>query len=451
MKMKKTVMMALTGLVALGATACKDKGQNQPGGMQMPPLKVQTMKMHQQDVELYSTWFGHLRGVEQADIRPEVSGKLVERVYKDGSLCKQGDVLFRIDPATYKAAVAQANASLEAAKAAVLQAEAANDQARQDVDRYTGLVKSGSVSEKQYTDALQAARRSEAVLAAARAQVQLAEAALENANINLDRCTIRAPFTGLASSSTASIGELLSASGAPLTTMSSIDPIRVDFVVPEKQMASKVLDANFDSADQKSPIEEFELLVNDKVYDHKGKVVAVNSQVNQNTGTVNFIGHISNPHLKLRAGSAVRVRAKTGVVEDALLVPARAILTSMNHRYIYVVAPDKTPLGIDVQLGESVPLEMPNGDGTSATMLMQVVAGTVKPIAETLRENGIDNVLEAEVIVEGSQMAERYAQINKQMRLAGAKEGFNKVEPSPFVYTQPVSTTPSVTAQGEEK
>ncbi len=445
------MMMALTGLAALSATACKDKGQNQTGGMQMPPLKVQTMKMHQQDVALYSTWFGHLRGVEQTDIRPEVSGKLVERVYKDGSLCQKGDILFQIDPATYKAAVAQAKAALEAAKAAVLQAEAANDQARQDVDRYTGLVKSGSVSEKQYTDALQAARRSEAALAAARAQVQLAEAALENANINLDRCTIRAPFTGLASSSSASIGDLLSASGAPLTTMSSIDPIRVDFVVPEKQMVSKVLDANFDSANQKSPIEEFELLVNDTVYEHKGKVVAVNSLVNQNTGTVNFIGHISNPQLKLRAGSAVRVRARTGVVEDALLVPARAILTSMNHRYIYVVAPDKTPLGIDVQLGESVPLEMPNGDGTMATMLMQVVTGTVKPIAETLRDNGIDNVLDAEVVVEGSQMAERYAQINGQMRVNGAKGGFLTLIPSPFVYTSPVSTTPSVTTKSEAK
>lgn len=451
MKMNKIMMMALTGLAALSATACKDKGQNQTGGMQMPPLKVQTMKMHQQDVALYSTWFGHLRGVEQTDIRPEVSGKLVERVYKDGSLCQEGDILFQIDPATYKAAVAQAKAALEAAKAAVLQAEAANDQARQDVDRYTGLVKSGSVSEKQYTDALQAARRSDAALAAARAQVQLAEAALENANINLDRCTIRAPFTGLASSSSASIGDLLSASGAPLTTMSSIDPIRVDFVVPEKQMASKVLDANFDSANQKSPIEEFELLVNDTVYEHKGKVVAVNSLVNQNTGTVNFIGHISNPQLKLRAGSAVRVRAKTGVVEDALLVPARAILTSMNHRYIYVVAPDKTPLGIDVQLGESVPLEMPNGDGTTATMLMQVVTGTVKPIAEILRDNGIDNVLDAEVVVEGSQMAERYAQINGQMRANGAKGGFLTLVPSPFVYTSPVSTTPSVTTKSEAK
>lgn len=453
MKMNKIAMMALTGLVALNVTACKDEGQNQGRGG-MPPasdVKVRTMKMHRQDVDLYSTWFGHLRGVEQADIRPEVSGKLLERVYKDGSLCQKGDVLFQIDPASYKAAVTQAEASLEAAKAAVLQAEAANDQAKQDVERYAGLVKSGSVSEKQYTDALQSARRSSAVLAAARAQVQLAQAALENANINLDRCTIRAPFTGLASASSASIGELLSASGAPLTTMSSIDPIRVDFVVPEKQMAAKVLDANFDSADQKSPIEEFELLVNDKVFEHKGKVVAVNSQVNKNTGTVSFIGHVSNPQLKLRSGSAVRVRAKTGVVKDALLVPSRAILSSMNHRFIYVVAPDKTPLGIDVQLGESVALEMPNGDGTTATMLMQIVTGTAKPIEETLRENGIENVLDAEVIVEGSQMAERCAQMNNMKRSQGATEGFQKVSATPFVYSQPVSTTPSVTAKPETK
>ena len=451
MKMNKIAIMILSGAVALGVTACKDAGQKQGGGMPQAPLKVSTMNIHRQDVELYSTWFGHLRGVEQADIRPEVSGKLLERVYKDGSLCQKGDVLFQIDPSSYMAAVAQAKASLEAAKAAVLQAEAANDQAKQDVDRYAGLVKSGSVSEKQYTDALQAARRSAAALAAARAQVQLAEAALENANINLDRCTIRAPFTGLASASSASIGELLSASGAPLATMSSIDPIRVDFVVPEKQMAAKVLDANFDSADQKSPIEEFELLVNDKVFEHKGKVVAVNSQVNKNTGTVNFIGHVSNPQLKLRAGSAVRVRAKTGVLKDALLVPSRAVLSSMNHRYIYVVAPDKTPLGIDVQLGESVALEMPNGDGSTATMLMQVVTGTVKPIEETLRENGIDNVLEAEVIVEGSQMAERCAQMNNVRRMQGAKDGFQTVSSTPFVYTHPVSTTPSVTAKSEAK
>lgn len=433
----------------MSMASCEDKGKGQnAGGLPpMPPAVVKTMKMHQQDVDLYSTWFGHLRGVEQAEIRPEVSGKLLRRVYKDGSLCQEGDVLFEIDPASYKAAVAQASASLEAAKAAVMQAEAANDQARQDVERYSGLVKSGSVSEKQYTDALQAARRSEALLAAARAQVQLSQAALDNATINLDRCTIRAPFTGLASASSASIGELLSASGPALTTMSSIDPIRVDFVVPEKQMTSKVLDANFDSVDQKSPIQEFDLIVGDSVYEHKGTVVAVDSQVNRNTGTVNFIGHVSNPQLKLRSGAAVRVRAKTGELKDALLVPSRAMLSSMNHRYIYVVAPDKTPIGIDVQPGVEVVLEMPNGDGSSAPMLMQVVTGTVKPIAETLREHGIENATDAEVVVEGSQMAQRYAQMNETRKKLKATVPAYVMSPEPFIYTLPTSTVPSVTSQ----
>ena len=149
MKNKYTAMMMLVGVVAMGMTSCEDKGKDQAAGAlpPMPAAVVKTMKMHQQNVDLYSTWFGHLRGVEQAEIRPEVAGKLLRRVYKDGSLCQEGDVLFEIDPASYKAAVAQAKASLEAAKAAVMQAEAANDQARQDVERYSGLVKSGSVSE----------------------------------------------------------------------------------------------------------------------------------------------------------------------------------------------------------------------------------------------------------------------------------------------------------------
>ncbi len=448
---KYTAMMALAGLAALGLSSCEDNGQEQSAGglPPMPPALVKTMKMHRQNVDLYSTWFGHLRGVEQAEIRPEVAGKLLRRVYKDGSLCRKGDVLFEIDPSSYKAAEAQASASLEAAKASVLQAEAANDQARQDVERYSGLVKSGSVSEKQYTDALQTARRSEAALAAARAQVQLSQAALDNATINLNRCTIRAPFTGLASASSASIGDLLSASGPALTTMNSIDPMRVDFVVPEKQLSLKEMETNTDSSGLKSPIQEFELLVGDIVYEHKGSVVAIDSLVNRNTGTVNFIGHVSNPQQKLRAGMAVRVRAKRGEVKDALLVPSRALLSAMNHRYIYVVAPDKTPIGIDVQLGAEVVLEMPNGDGTTVPMLMQVVTGTVKPIAETLKEHGIENVTDAEVIVEGCQMAQRYAQMNMMKQKMGAPGPAYLMVPEPFVYTLPTTTAPSVTSQSK--
>ena len=129
----------------------------------------------------------------------------------------------------------------------------------------------------------------------------------------------------------------------------------------------------------------------------------------------------------------------------------RALLSSMNHRYIYVVAPDKTPIGIDVQLGAAVVLDMPNGDGSTAPMLMQVVTGTVKPIAETLKEHGIENVTEAEVIVEGSQMAQRYAQMNMTKQRMKAPGPAYLMAPEPFIYTTPTSTVPSVTSQSKSE
>ena len=84
---------------------------------EMPPLKVSVMNMEQRTVELKSSWFGHLRGVEQADIRPQVSGTLIRQVYWDGSICDKGELLFEIDPATYQAAVDREAANLATARA----------------------------------------------------------------------------------------------------------------------------------------------------------------------------------------------------------------------------------------------------------------------------------------------------------------------------------------------
>ena len=440
----------LGGLALLSLVSCEEKTEAQAAPQQqMAPLPVSVMKMHRQDVDLESTWLGHLRGVEEANIKPEVTGKLLRQVYWDGSPCEKDEVLFEIEPDIYKAAVTQAEANVSAAKAGVLQAQAADDRVAKDVARYEKLVQTGSVSEKNYTDALQARKETSAALALAHAQVKQAEAMLENARINLSRCTIRAPFKGVASRANVSAGDLITAGGVTLTTMSSIDPIRVDFVVPGKHMLSKVLSPEFDpSKGMMSPVSEFTLILEDgTVYEMKGKVVAVDSYVNK-TGTVNFVGHVPNPKLKLRSGSAVRVKAKTGTVKDALLVPSRALVSAMNHRYIYVVGADGTPYGIDVQLGEEVVLEMPNGaEGKPTPMLMQIVTGTVKPLEESLKEMGIDDPEEAQVIVEGGQMAAIYAQANAAMRAAGAPSGFGTVVPRPFEYTHPTSTTPSVTAK----
>ena len=454
MKKQYIMTVALSGLAMTGLVSCEKNAEQEKAAaaaaqQQMMPIMVSVMNMHRQDVDLESTWFGHLRGVDEANIKPEVTGKLLRQVYWDGSPCEKGEVLFEIDPDTYRAAVQQAEANVNAAQAGVLQAEAAEGRAAQDVERYAKLVQTGSISEKNYTDALQTLKQASAALAVAKAQVGQAEAQLVTARINLDRCTIRAPFKGMASRATVSVGDLITAGGATLTTMSSIDPIRVDFVVPGKQMLTKVLNPSYDpSVGMVSPVQEFTIILDDGTpYELKGKVVAVDSYVND-TGTVNFVGHIPNPQLKLRSGSAVRVKAKTGTVENALLVPSRALVSAMNHRYIYIVGKDNTPYGIDVQQGEEVLLNMPNANGEGTTpMLMQIVTGTVKPIEESLKEIGYDNATDAPVIVEGGQMAALYARANMGLRAAGRTEGFGTVIPRPFEYTHPMTTTPSVTAK----
>lgn len=450
MKATHIVTIALGGLAACTAlVACKDNAATPAAQRGMAPINVTVMPLQKRDVDLTSTWFGHLRGVDQADIRPEVSGRLLEQVYWHGSLCEKDEVLFRIDPSNYQAAYDQALANVAAAKAGALQAEVAYEQAEKDLARFSALVESGSVSEKQFTDAQHAKRRCEAALAMAKAQVAQAEAATEMAKLNLDRCTIRAPFKGLATKSNVSVGDFVAAGQVVMTRMSSVDPIRVDFSVPARQIDMQG-EAYYDLPDKVSPVKEFDLILEDgTVFEHKGMIHAVDSEISQSTGTVKFVGYVPNPQLKLRAGAAVRVSARTGELKDALLVPSRALISSMNHRFIYVVAPDKTPLGIDVQLGREMVLDMPNGDGTTVPMLMQVVTGTVKPIAETLKENGIEHVEDAQVIVGGGQMAAQYALANAGMRKAGARGGFGTVVPQPFIYEMPTSTVNSVTTDNK--
>lgn len=446
MKAHYILLAALCGLAG-----CRDGGGKADGAnrKEMPPLKVSVMNLEQRTVELKSSWFGHLRGVEQADIRPQVSGTLLRQVYLDGSICNKGELLFEIDPASYQAAVDREEANLAVARAVKLQAEASLDRVRKDLDRYDKLIKTGAISFKNLTDAQQNLKEMQAALKQAEAGIKQAEASLENARINLDRTKVRAPFRGLASKATASVGDLISASGSPLTTMSSIDPIRVDFSITGKQVLSRLMDGSVDvKTGRMGDMPDFELILEDgSVFEKKGKVVSVDSEVSRSTGTVNFIGHIPNPDLKLRSGMAVRVRAVTGTEKDALLVPARALVSSMNHRSIMVVAPDKTPRRIDVQPGETVVLDMPNGSGGTAPMLMQIVTGTVKPISESLKEMGYNKTTDAPVIVEGGMMAAQYSKANSLMREHGATVGFGKVVPVPFVYTTPVSTTPSVTAK----
>jgi len=475
--------MVLGSMATAGLTGCSEQEDGKPGFFGrfyadfiapilgetpqeerkgMPPLGgVSTMNLQQANVPIYATWFGQLRGTQQADIKPEVAGRIVSQEYIDGSPCEKGEVLFHIDDETYKAAYDMAAANLEAAKATSAQAQVADEQAQQDVDRYAPLVGTGSVSDKTYQDAVHAKKRSAALLAAAKANVLQAEAALLNAEINLKRCTIKAPFKGYASSATVSVGDHVSPGVNVLTRMSAIDPIRVDFVVTGKHVLDIVTQTSFSAGQSMAaPFTEFEVYLEDgSLYKEKGVVKTMDSEVNTSTGTVSFIGEIPNSELRLRSGASVQVRAKVAEVKDAFVVPKNAILSSMNHRFIYVVGKDQQPYGIDVILGPEAMLDMPNGDGSTVKMPMQVV--TARPganaegqpratLEEILKDLGYDNPLDAPIIVSGGQMAQIYATANMGMKKAGIPAGFGIVDPKqtrPFIYTPPVTTTPSVTAK----
>ncbi len=432
-----------------GLTAC-EKGDRQAGQQQaMVPFKVGVMPLEQRTVELKSTWFGHLRGLRQANISPQVSGTLLTQFYQDGSLCKKGEVLFEIDPATYQAAVDLQKANLSVAKAAKEMAQAALDRAQEDMVRYDKLVESGAVSVKQYTDAKHNLKERQAALVQANANIEQADAALKNAEINLERTKIVAPFEGFASKATVSHGDFLVAGSQVLCSLSSIDPIRVDFAVTGKQVLSwlKAWDMNTATGKMEN-MPKFEVILEDgTVLAQQGQITAVDSEVSRSTGAVNFIGYIPNPDYKLRAGMAVRVRAVTSTYKDAMLVPVRSILSAMSRRSIVVVAPDMTPVAIPVVLGETVTLDMPDGKGGKAPMLMQIVTGAVAPLADVIKSLGYEKAADVPVVVEGSQMAGMYSKANYDMKKAGLTAGFGTLKPEPFIYTAPTSTAPSVTAE----
>lgn len=494
-------MLACGGLAVMGLTGCGDGDKGEPGfasrfyqdfiapifgeappppQKQMPPLAVSVMKLQRATVPTYATWFGQLRGTQQTDIKPEVAGKIIEQCYKDGERVQKGDVLFRIDDATYKSAYNMAVANLEAAEAAVEQAHVAVNQAEQDVTRYEPLVGTGSVSDKIYHDAKHALKRARALLVVAEAQKKQSEAAKENAGINLERCEIRAPFTGYASTATVSIGDYVAPGAVSLTHLSAVDPIRVDFMVTGKHVLEMVKKRSGEDTETKPlPFDSFDVILEDGTPYHPKNAVtkvdesgtpvtvledaqnvleSIDSEVKSSTGTVGFVGLIPNGENRLRSGSSVQVRAKVAELKDVFVVPKSAILSSMNHRFIYVVGEDHQPYGIDVELGPEAMLDMPNGDGKIVKMPMQVVKaragvngrGEVRnELAAILKDLGYENPLDAPVIVAGGQMAQIYATANMGMKKMGVPAGFGTIDPArttPFVYTPPVTTTPSVTA-----
>ena len=290
-------------------SGCSKKGFDESS---LGPPEVLVTDVIQKDVPVVREWIGSLDGSVNADIRARVSGYLISQNYKEGRLINKGDLLFQIDPSTYEAAVEQS-------KSALAQAQANQLQTQQTEERETRLFEQKVESQQNRDNAIQAN-------ASAKAEVKAQEAMLRQAQLNLDFTRITAPITGIAGIANPGIGDLVGPSDAqPLMTMSTVNPIKAYFRVSEQEylkVASRIEEGR--AAGEAPPPVEI-ILADGSVYPHQGKFSAVDRDVDQQTGTIRLAALFPNADNILRPGGFVRVHVTVKKINEALLVPQRAV------------------------------------------------------------------------------------------------------------------------------
>lgn len=298
-----------------------------------PPPGVTVTPVVQKTVPIYQDWVGTMTGNIDADIRPKVDGFLLSRLYQEGSFVNQGQALFRLDPRQAQAAVEQAQAHLERARAALAQAQI-------DINRYTPLVKERAVSQAELDKATSSKR-------AASAEVDAAQAELDNARLNQGWTTVVSPISGIAGIAKVGIGDLMTPNTV-MATVSAVDPIYVDFSVTEQDYLRFVRQGNSAREAGKS----IELILGDgTTFSHRGKVLIVNRAVDSRTGTIEVRAEFPNPGNVLRPGQYARIRAITEERKNAMLVPQRAIAELQGIYQVGVVGADNKVAIKRVQLG----------------------------------------------------------------------------------------------------
>ena len=353
---RELVIRATIPLIAvalLGAAACsKSTSAARPGG----PPDVEVARVEQKDVPIYGEWIGTLDGMVNADVKAQVTGYLLAQAYKEGSFVKDGQVLFEIDPRPFQAALGQAEGQLAQAKAQLANAEAVQGRTQLDVDRYTPLVKEQAASQQDLDNAIQNNLAAKATVATAKAQIQAAEAAVQTARLNLEFTRLTSPIDGIAGVAQLQVGALVSPSSPPVTTVSTVDPIKVYFTVSEQEYLDWnrrfPTEASLDAANRRVRLEL--ILADGTTYPREGTVYFADRQVNQSTGAIRIAGLFPNAGNFLRPGGYGRVRAATRIKRGALLVPQRAV-TELQGSYQVAVVDSENKVGIrTVKVGDRV-------------------------------------------------------------------------------------------------
>ena len=341
---------SVAGAVALFVLGCGKAEPPKP-----PPPDVQVVQVVQQDVPIWKEWIGTLEGLVNAQIKPQVTGYLVRQTYRDGAFVKKGQLLFEIDPRTFQAALDQAKGKLANAEGQLATAAANQVKAQNDVNRYTPLAKEQAIPQQDLDNAIQANEAAKAQVVATKAQIEAAKAQVQSAQLDLGFTRVVSLIDGIAAIAQAQIGDLVS-QGTLLTTVSTVDPIKVYFPVSEREYLEYV-NENRGAAKRGAVEPQLQLqlvLADGSVYPERGNFSLADRQVDVKTGTLRLQGIFPNPGNVLRPGQYARIRTVTKTAKGALLVPQRAVTEQQGNYQVAVVSSGNTVEIRPVKVGDRV-------------------------------------------------------------------------------------------------
>jgi membrane fusion protein (multidrug efflux system) len=363
---KRNILLAgVLCLVVIGLIVGAIRPKGTSGAGPTAPSDVLVVQVEQKDVPIYGEWIGTLDGLTNADVRAQVTGYIMRQAYQEGAFVKKGQLLFEIDPRPFQAALDQAQGQLAQAKATLANAQAVQGRTQLDVERYTPLAKEQAASQQDLDNAVQNNLAAKATVATAEAQIKTDEAAVETAKINLDFTRLTAPIDGIAGQAQLQVGALVNLSSGPVTSVSTLDPIKVYFTVGEPQyLAWRKRFPTESSRLAASKSLRLELILADgSTYPHEGTFYFADRQVNEGTGAIRLAGLFANPGNILRPGGYGKVRAVIRLQQGALVVPQRAV-TELQGGYQVAVVDDQNKVNIrTVKVGDRIGKEWVIAEG----------------------------------------------------------------------------------------
>ncbi len=324
MKCKKFLAAAMAagflisaGLMTGGCGSSKQQGQQ---GQQA--VKVTTFKPFKSDTPIQREYTGSIMALQEVPVRSKVSGTVMEKYVKGGDHVIEGQPLFRLDTRTY-------SSNLAAAQAQVAQATATYENARKDLARYEELIANGAISRQTYDSQKSATEAYQAVVEAARSQAAIAAD-------NLSDTIVTAPFTGTLSMDDVNIGTFASAGTTPLVTISSADPLYVQFDMSESEYLSLVKNKNgTNTLGDALKIR----LADGSIYRETGKIVQINPSLT--SGQLTMKASFANPDNLLVPGMYATIVSDAEVAKGSILVPTKALVQLLNRDMLDVVVDGK--------------------------------------------------------------------------------------------------------------